>query len=176
MKKVIIIGAGGHCKVVIDTLEIINNVEKQYEIVGVLDDNESNKDVLGYPILGRLSSLKNYDEKIAFHIAIGNNNIREKIYKENCTREFLRVIHPSATISKYAIIESGSFLGARTVVNPETRIGRGSIINTGSIIEHETWIEEFSHISYGVLIGANCNIKEKSFIDMGEAVKRNTNM
>lgn len=123
-----------------------------------------------------LSSLKKYDEKIAFHIAIGNNNIREKVYKENCNREFLRVIHPSATISKYAIIESCSFLGVRTVVNTKTRIGLGSIINTRSIVEHETQIENFSHIFYGVLIGSTCKIKEKSFIDMGEIVKRNTNM
>lgn len=176
MKKVIIIGGGGHCKIVIDTLEEINKINNRYEILGVLDDNVNCKKVLDYPVLGNVSLLKNYEENICFHIAIGNNDVRKKIYEENKNREFLTIAHASSTISKYAIIESGSFLGAKTFVNTGARIGLGSIINTGSIVEHETQIENFSHISYGVLIGSNCKIKEKAFIDMGEIVKRNTNI
>lgn len=176
MKKIVIVGAGGHCKVVIDTIEEINKIENTYEILGILDDNKEIKNVLNYTILGEIESLKNFDKKVVYHIAIGNNEVREKVYKNNKSREFISIKHPSGVISKYAIIESGSFVGAGAIVSSEAHIGLGTIVNTGSIIEHETIIGEFSHLSYRVLIGANSKIKSKTFIDMGKIINRNTDM
>lgn len=176
MKKIVIVGAGGHCKVVIDTIEEINKIEKTYEILGVLDDNKEIRNVFNYPILSEIESLKNFDEDVVYHIAIGNNEVREKVYRNNKNREFISIKHPSSIVSKYAIIESGSFVGAGAIVSSEAHIGLGTIVNTGSIIEHETIIGEFSHLSYRVLIGANSKIKSKTFIDMGEIIKRNIDM
>ena len=176
MKKIVIVGAGGHCKVVIDTIEEINKIEKTYEILGVLDDNKEIKNVFNYPILSEIESLKNFDEDVVYHIAIGNNVIREKIYKNNKNREFITIKHPSCIISKYAIIESGTYVGAGTIINAEVYIGMGTLVNKGSIIEHETKVGEFSHLSYRTLVGSNCRIKNKAFIDMGKIIKRNTDM
>ena len=176
MKKIVIVGAGGHCKVVIDTIEEINKIEKTYEILGILDDNKEIKNVLNYPILGKIESLKNFDENEAYHIAIGHNELREKIYRNNENREFISIKHPSSIVSKYAIIESGSYIGAGTIINAEAYIGMGTLVNTGSIIEHDAHVGEFAHLSYKVLVGSNSKIKNKAFIDMGEIIKRNTDM
>jgi hypothetical protein len=143
MKKIVIVGAGGHCKVVIDTIEEINKIEKTYEILGILDDSKEIKKVLGYPILGDTESLKNFDEDVDYHIAIGNNEVREKIYINNKSREFISIKHPSSIVSKYAIIEIGSYIGAGVIINAETYIGMGTIVNTGSIIEHDAHVGEF---------------------------------
>jgi len=173
MKKIIIVGAGGHCKVVIDTIEEINKIEKTYEILGILDDNKEIKKVLNYPVLEEIKSLKHFDEDIAYHIAIGNNEVREKIYINNKNREFIRIKHPSSIVSKYAIIEIGSYMGAGVIINAGAYIGMGTLVNTGSIIEHDVHVGEFAHLSYKVIVGSNSKIKNKDFIDMGEIIKRN---
>ena len=176
MKKILIVGAGGHCKVVIDTIEEINKIERTYEIVGVLDDNKEIKNVLNYPILGEIESLKNFDENVVYHIAIGHNELREKVYKNNKNRVAITLKHPSSIVSKYAIIESGSYVGAGAIINAGAYIGMGTLVNTGSIIEHDAAVGEFAHLSYKVLVGSNSKIKNKTFIDMGEIIKRNIDM
>lgn len=123
MKKIVIVGAGGHCKVVIDTIEEINSIKKTYEILGILDDNKEIKKVLNYPVLGEIKSLKHFDEDVAYHIAIGNNQVREKIYINNKNREFISIKHPNSIVSKYAIIEYGSYIGVGVIVNAEAFIG-----------------------------------------------------
>lgn len=73
-KKLIIIGASGHGKVIADIA-----LKNEYEIVGFLDDNDSIKEILGFPLLGKVGDIKKYQETCEFVIAIGSNKIRKKL-------------------------------------------------------------------------------------------------
>lgn len=158
MDKLVIIGGGGHCKVVTEATQ-------NYKVVGFLDDKESKER------LGPISDWKKFKDTHVFHIAIGNNSVREKLGKEIKT---VSIIHSTAYVSPSAKIEEGSFIGINTVINSNVKIGKNCIINTGSIIEHDTKIDDYSHISYRVLIGSNVWIGKKVFLDMNKIVERGT--
>ena len=171
MKKVVIVGGGGHAKVVIDTIEEMILAGDKIEIEGFLDDNEENTDIYGYKRLGKIAEAQDYKEG-CFHLAIGNNGFRRKFYEENKGVKYLTVIHPKSIVSKRTKIGKGCFVGAGTVVNTDTRIGRLSIVNTKSIVEHDCRIEDYCHISYGCIVAAESVIESGCFIDMGDRVKR----
>lgn len=175
MRKIIIIGAGGHSKVVIDAIEELNGISCNYQIMGLLDDKEQGE-IIGYKVLGNFENIDKCDENVYFHIAIGNNEVRENIYNKYKNMNFITIIHPRAIVSKHAVIEKGCYIGASVVINVAVKIGEFTIINTGSIVEHECVIEGFSHISYGAIIGGGSILKRNSFIDMGIKIPRLTNV
>lgn len=92
MKEIIIIGAGGHAKVVIDSIEEINKRKNEFRILGLLDDNAGGE-ILGYKIIGSFADVEKFDDNIFFHIAICNNELRENIYNTNKDRKFLTIVY-----------------------------------------------------------------------------------
>lgn len=190
MKEIIIIGSGGHAKVIIDILERSNK-----KIYGILDDDLNKKDlkVLGYSILGTTKDIEKYKQNYSFIIGIGNNAIRKKIAIENKDLNYEQAIDPSAIISKNIKIGTGTVIMPGAIINVDSKIGNHCIINTGAIIEHDNIIEDYVHISpKGVLcggvkigeetwIGANSviiqgiKIKEKSIVGAGSVVVRHIN-
>ncbi len=174
MRKLVLIGGGGHCKSVLDTAARMNCFD---EIV-ITDPNiEQGKLILDHSIVGSDNCLEELFQKgfkYAF-ITIGSvnfNPLREKIADKIASLGFLfPVIHdPSAIISDSAIIGDGSFIGKNAIINAEAKIGKHCIINTSAIIEHECNVGDFSHISVGtvlcgeVTIGGNCVIGSNSTV------------
>lgn len=147
MKKLALIGQGGHAKVITD----IVNVNKEYQIVAVFDDIHQSlhhqNGVLYGPIAALSSLIKDGDFKII--IAIGNNDVRKKIVEQLNLAEdsYATVIHPTAIVSDSALVGFGTVIMPNAVVNANTTIGRHSIINTGAVIEHDNEISDFVHIS-----------------------------
>lgn len=165
-KKVIVIGAGGHARVL---GEIVQSAKDQ--LLGYLDDN-----LTGDNIIGTVEDIQKWYEKdsnIEFIIGIGNNSIRNKIYQENLAVNYYTAIHPSAIISPSAKIGEGSAIMANVVINAESKIGKNCIINTASVIEHNCNVEDGAHISYCVTIGAGSKIGKEAYLDMGAIVDRN---
>lgn len=145
-KKVVIIGAGGHGKVIADIVE-----KSKDEILGFLDDNiEVGENIVGqYKVIGRIdyiSSIQGSKEDIEFIIAIGDNKKREEISKKYNSK-FYTAVHPSAQMGLDVRIGNGTVIMANTVINSATKIGNHCIINTGSIIEHDNLIDDFVHVS-----------------------------
>lgn len=178
MKKIVIIGAGGHAKVVADIIlkrkELLN---ENIEVVGFLDDNfESlkNKEIFGCKVLGSinfLNSLKNKD--YLYIIAIGNNEIREKIFIEHKDASYYTAIHPTAVIANDVKIGQGTVVMANAVINSSSIVGKHCIINTGSIIEHDNKIEDFVHISPRVVLCGNIEIGKKTWVGAGSTIINN---
>lgn len=166
MEKVIIVGAGGHGRVVIDTA--LSNLN--LEVIGFLDDGDI-EDILGVLKLGEISDIEKFKE-FKFHIAIGNNNLRKKLSKKIGIENLITIIHPTAYICRDVEIGKGCFIGANTVVNSKNRLENSVIVNTGSIVEHDCILESYSHLSYGVLLGSGVTAKEEVYIEMGEVIKR----
>ncbi len=167
MKNIILLGAGGHCKVIIDLIEELN----QYNIIGIYDDyhNDSLYDI---KILGRINEVNKYinNKDIYFVIGIGSNLIRKKIYEEFIDLNWCSLIHPNAIVSKKSKIDIGTVICAGSVIQTEVIIGKHCIINTNCNIDHETIIQDFSDICPGVTICGQVNIGYNTFIGANSTI------
>jgi sugar O-acyltransferase (sialic acid O-acetyltransferase NeuD family) len=183
-KKLLLIGGGGHCKSVLDSLLPIN----QYSEIGIIDKKENiAKTILGIPIIGSDDDLLEL-YKEGYHYAfvtVGSVNVpklRVKLFKmiEEIGYEISNIVDLSANISNSIKIEKGVFVGKNVVINVGSSIGKGTIINTASIIEHDCVIGQFSHIAPGavlcgeVQVGSNTHIGAKSVIKQQVKIGSNT--
>jgi len=160
MKKIGILGSGGHAKVVIDIINEINN----YIIIGIFDDNKTGY-IYDIPIIGKINEILIYKDQIdCFIIAIGNDMIRKKIYENNIDLYWETLIHPKSIVSKKASIECGSIVCAGAIIQTEVKIGKHCIINTGSSIDHESIINDFTSICPKATICGQVKIGSCTFI------------
>ena len=167
MKKIVIIGASGHGKVIADIA-----VKNGYEEIFFLDDNESLTECAGFPVVGKTCKAMDMDgEKI---VAIGDAKIRENIHGK--LSNIVSLIHPDAVISRRVEIGNGSVVMAGAVINSDTVIGEGCIINTGSSVDHDCKIGSFSHISVGSHIAGTVQIGCRTWIGAGATVSNNINI
>jgi len=167
-RNVIIIGAGGHAKVIADIILKSND-----NLLGFLDDNKpKNEVILGYPILGKLEDIFSFADKTVFVIGIGNNFVRKSI-SEKYNVAWHTVIHPSANIGIDVKIGDGTVVMANAVINVSAKIGKHCIINTAAIIEHDNIIFNYVHISPNAVLGGTVNIGECSHIGIGASVRNN---
>ncbi|WP_410208619.1 hypothetical protein [Fusobacterium sp.] len=171
-ERLIIIGAGGHARVVIDT--VLSSMAEKYEILGFLDDGNI-EEIYGIKKIGNISDIIKFKETF-FHIALGNNSIREELVTKIGEEKFAMIIHKTAYVSSKASLGYGTYIGAMCVINANVEIGKGCIINTGTIIEHDSIIGDFVHLSYRVLVGSNCHISSMQQIEMGEILQRNVKL
>ncbi|HZH58312.1 MAG TPA: acetyltransferase [Metabacillus sp.] len=145
--NIVIIGNGGHSKVVRDI--ILSN--QNLHIVGYLDDKFEDliQDELFYGPISSYQFLIDKFEEIKFIIAIGHNQTRKQIVNKMNLEEtlYLSPVHPSAIISPSARIGKGTVVMANTVINADAVIGDHVIVNTGSIIEHDSKVNDFAHVS-----------------------------
>lgn len=166
--KIVLIGGGGHCKSVIDTLVRMGCYSK---IMVTDKDISSGEKILGCPVVGRdeiLPRLFECDYQKAF-ITVGSiksTEIRRRIYGEarSIGFSFPLIVDPSAIIAESAVISQGVFIGKNAVVNADVKLDDFSIINTGAIIEHECHIGQFTHISVGAVVCGNVEIESDVFI------------
>ncbi len=175
-KKILLIGAGGHCKSVLDIL--INS--KNYDEIGIIDNNvEVGYKVLNTPVIGSDDKLVEFFEN-GFNFAfiaigsIGNPSIRIRIYNELKSIGFIipNIIDPTAIVSDYITIEDGVFVGKGAIINTDARIGKGAIINTGALIEHECSIGDFTHISPSVVLCGNVSVGNNTHIGANTVVRQ----
>jgi FlaA1/EpsC-like NDP-sugar epimerase len=141
-KKLLLIGGGGHCKSVLDSILALN----EYSEIGIIEKNENNYggSILEIPIIGcedDLSKLYHDGYHYAFVTvgSIGEPSLRIKLYKmlEEIGFEIPNIIDLTAIVSSQVKMERGVFIGKNVVINVGTSIKDGSIINTGSTIEHD---------------------------------------
>ena len=174
-KKLAIVGAGGHAKVVADTAECCD-----WDIVEVFDDNWPSIQFVGHwPVVGDthalLERLQEFDGVI---VAIGNNDIRCMKMKEldNAGAMLITLIHPAATISRHATMGKGVVAFAGVVVNPGANVGDGSILNTGCSIDHDCILQECVHISPGARLAGTVHVGQLSWIGIGASVKQSVSI
>lgn len=170
-KNLIIIGAGGHGKVVAD----IANKMCLWSDIFFLDDNISIKSNLGFKVIGQICDAEKFKSDSDFFVAIGNNDLREEIQNklEEDHYKLVTLIHPSSVISADVIINIGTVIMASVVINASCRIGKGCIINTSSSIDHDSIINDFVHISPGTHLAGNVSIGENSWLGIGCVIINN---
>ena len=162
-KKVIIIGAGGHAKVVADTVRKSGDV-----VLGFLDDDEAKvrKDFFGAKVLGTISQYSDFVSDALFIIAVGSNAARQRI-SENMSCVWYTAVHPSASIGEGAVLSAGTFVAAGAVINADAKSGSHTIINTGVVVEHDCRVGDFVHISPNATVCGACSVGELSWLGAG---------
>lgn len=172
MKKLlVIIGASGHGKVVAD----IAFKMKKWENITFLDDDADKKTVLGFEVIGRTADAIKYREVADFIVAIGNNELREKIQEHLVSdgSSLVSLIHTNAVIGIDVEIGIGSVVMAGVVINSSSRVGKGCIINTSSSLDHDCLIQDYVHISPGARIAGNVRVGKATWIGIGCNVNNN---
>jgi UDP-perosamine 4-acetyltransferase len=169
---VVILGAGGHGKVVLDILR----AQRQHHVVGFLDADPalSGTRVGGVEVLGAvnlLTRLKQQRVRGAI-VAIGDNRTRRRYADEvlDCGLELISAVHPSAVVASGATLDAGAVVAAGAVVGVEARIGRDAIINTGALVDHECVIGPASHICPGVALAGRVEVGAEAFVGIGARV------
>ncbi|WP_041139742.1 acetyltransferase [Beduini massiliensis] len=169
MNELIVIGAGGHGKVVADIA--YNN---GYTNISFLDDYK--KEINGYKVIGKIKDIENFDSKgYDFIIAIGNNAVREKIQNQLKDKgcNLVTLIHESAFVSKYTEVGKGTVIMPNSVINAGSKIGEGCIINTGCTIDHDCTIQNYVHISPGAHVAGTVEIGKRTWVGIGSSIINN---
>jgi len=162
-----IIGCGGHGKVVIDALSLMNTTLH----VSLCDSDPelSGKEVGGLLVASTIEYLPDFGG--AVHIAIGSNKTREKIaLMKNNTTSLFTIIHPAAIIASSSQVDAGTFIAARAILGPDSIIGACCIINHGAIVDHDVTVGAFSHIAPNSTLGGNAKIGRGVLIGAGAVV------
>lgn len=176
MRKILIVGAGGHGRVIAEIIGLIDT----FELVGFVDDQWPTLEcVQGYSVLGNLSEigkLSRYSDLII--VGIGSNQYRRTVQLHCISSGFdiATIIHPRAIISSSATIGMGSVIMAGAVVGTKSNIGCGAIVNTGAVVDHDAIVGEFSHVGVnssmagGSTLGALAILKTGSALDCGASL------
>ncbi|WP_378173695.1 acetyltransferase [Aquimarina sp. SS2-1] len=179
MEKIVIIGASGHAKVVIETIES----NGKYQIYGLIDSFKPTGDkLLGYEILGTEDLIKDLVKRGISKgiVAIGDNWTRHSMHnriKEIAPEfEFITIIHPSAIISSSVTVGKGTVILASVKVNALAEIGDGCILNTNASFGHDGKLGNFSSIAPGVTVGGNVTVGFCSAISLGANVIQGINI
>ncbi|MBX3205820.1 MAG: acetyltransferase [Labilithrix sp.] len=160
---VVVLGAGGHGKVVADIL-----TEMGRRPVGFLDPKKpAGTTVLGLPVLGDDDWLLANQVEVA--LGMGDNAMRERLALRALERgtPLATAVHPRAVVARSATIADGVVIAALAVVNPDASVERGAIINTGAIVEHDCIIGEFAHLATNATTGGACRIGRLSLLGSG---------
>lgn len=165
-RKVVIIGAGGHGKVVADIVRASGDI-----VIGFLDDGkEAGTFLEHYRILGKTADYEQYRDA-EFVIAIGNGALREKIACAMKNVRFYTAIHPRAAVSSLCTrIGEGTVIMPNAVVNACATVGAHCIINTAAVVEHDAYVGNYSHVAVGAKLSGSVTVGEHSWIGVGAAV------
>lgn len=169
MRRLVIIGASGHGKVIADIA-----LKNRYREIVFLDDNENIHKCGDYPVVGRISEVKSIDADII--VAIGNASIRKRIQESLDESEIVTLIHPDAVVAEDVAIGVGTVIMAGSVINSGTKIGRGCIINTCSSVDHDCVVGDYVHISVGAHVAGTCQLGDKTWVGAGATVSNDVNI
>ena len=172
-KPVILLGAGGHARVLLDIL-----LEQNIEVLGIAEKDGADlpSDVYGVPVIGNDSDVQQYPpdkvELVNGIGSIGSTVLRQKVY-ERFKRQgyrFRQVIHPQAIVSRRAELCEGVQIMAGAVVNIGTRVGEDTIVNTNASVDHDCLIGAHVHIAPGVTLSGGVTVGDGSHIGTGASV------
>lgn len=173
--RVIGLGAGGHAKVVLETLAAMGG----FESIGLLDPRRElwGTQVLGVPVLGDDDELgRQYDQGVSnAFIGLGgaaDNGPRRRLF-DLVRSQGLRVvsaIHPSAVVSPSARLGTGATVLAVAIVNADAFVGENAIINSGAIVEHDCRLGDHVHVATGARLASGVEVGARAHVGAGATV------
>lgn len=164
MKSLLIVGAGGHGKVVKETADALGKFER----IEFLDD-------VNPKAIGKLEEMEKFQDQFdCIFPAVGNNELRRKIM-ENAKKmdyEVPILVHPTAYVSPSAKLGNGTIVEAMAVIHTKAVVEEGCIIAIGALVDHEALIEKYTYISCGTIVKANAKVGQLLTIPSGIIVTK----
>ncbi|HUU84935.1 MAG TPA: NeuD/PglB/VioB family sugar acetyltransferase [Phycisphaerae bacterium] len=174
--RCVIVGAGGHGRVVLDILAH----QEEHDVVGFIDSNPqlTGRRVDGRRVLGDMSTLGRVCDEMGVEgavVAIGDNGFRrdfaDQIDRLGLT--LINAVHPSANLARSVTLGSNVVIAAGALVCAHCQIGDSVVLNTGSIVDHESMIGTATHICPGARLAGRVTVESGAFVGIGATVIQN---
>jgi sugar O-acyltransferase (sialic acid O-acetyltransferase NeuD family) len=166
---VVIIGAGGHGRAVLDVA-----ISSGRKVLAFIDEAKAGQDMLNVPIITRLGEIP-LPADCAFFVAIGDNSLRqsivEKTRREMPGHDVAILVHSSSYVSPLASLAPGTIVMSNAFVGPNCTIGEGCILNTGSQIDHDGVMESYSSLGPKACLGGAVKVGVRASVGIGATVK-----
>ena len=170
MKRLLIIGAGGHGRSVAEAVL----ASGEHIVAGFLDDAFPElKWVWDVPVLGKVADLAQWrDEADYAFVAIGNNALRQRVVAGLRATGFLlaTVLHPRAIVSPTAVIGEGSTIMAGGIIGTEARLGDGVIVNCAAVVDHHCHVGDFGHLGVNSAMAGGSVLGAAAWMQAGSAL------
>ena len=180
MKNIVILGAGGNCIDILDTLNDLNKKNSaQYHCAGFLDDNADllGTTLHGVEILGPLNHASSFEDCL-FVNGIGSENnfwlkrvIIEKTGIED--RMFETIIHPSASVSDLADLGAGTVIFQNVTITSNVSIGKHVIVLPNSIVSHDSILGDYTCVAGGVCVSGGVTVGHSCYLGTNSSIRGN---
>ena len=171
--KLLLVGGGGHCRSVLDSILAL----QAYEEIGIIDP--AGDSCLGIPVIGSDGDLprlfrEGWTGAVITVGSVGDTGTRRRLYAalKEIGFDLPVIIDPTAAVGNDVVIGEGTFVGKRAVVNTGSWIGVCAIVNTGAVIEHDCMIGDFSHVSTGAILCGQVIAGKDVHIGAGSTVRQ----
>jgi UDP-perosamine 4-acetyltransferase len=163
---VVILGAGGHAAVVVDSLLEAG----EHELAACLGES-GEETILGVPVLPAETDPRTLGAEGVF-VAVGDNGRRKRLMEEAAGMGLTMVnaVHPRAVVSRFAVLGTGVAVMAGAVVNARSEIGDGCIVNTGASVDHDCRVGAYAHVAPGTRLCGRVELGEGVFLGVGASV------
>ncbi|MEY8848621.1 acetyltransferase [Psychroserpens sp. XS_ASV72] len=176
MKNIVIYGASGHGKMIVDIIQKNND----YNLIGFIDSYKPvNSTVYGHKVIGNLDAFSILIKKFnieAMAIGIGDNDLRLRIYKDikkiAPKIAFVPIVHPNAILAEDVVVPEGAVLMAGAIVNANAKIGKFCVINTKASLGHDSKMSDFSTLASGATVAGNVSIGYCSTICLSASISQ----
>jgi sugar O-acyltransferase (sialic acid O-acetyltransferase NeuD family) len=176
MKKVVVVGAGGHAAEIDDYIQFFNELRtissNKLKLIGFIDDNPKSYDRYKFnaPFLGNIKEHK-VQKNVNYIIAIANIKFRKPIieFLLNQGAEFLTFIHPSSFVSKSSSIGVGSVIAPNVNIGPNVQIGKYNMINARASIGHDSVIGDYNFITPNVCFSGSTRVGNENMFGINAA-------
>lgn len=159
----LLIGASGHAKVIVDIL-----LSQGVQVKGFYDEDEAKKELWNIPVLGKPKEFSSATEKCI--VSIGKNDTRKSVVQHLGAVEFGTAIHDRSSFGSHVQIGDGTVVMASTVINADTRIGNHVIINTAASVDHDCIIGDFAHIAPNSSLCGGVEVGEGTLVGAGATI------
>lgn len=175
MKRVAIVGAGGHARDVLDVFEADNARAPAWEILGFVVETawyEPGRMVNGYPHLGDLDWVGPHARDVEFIVAVGDTALRRRLAARVSAAggRFCSVVHPAAITTRRVTIAEGCAVSAGVVMTNNVRLGPHVHVNIGSTLAHDVQVDAYATISPGARLSGNVHVCEGAYVGTGATI------
>lgn len=170
MRRLLIVGAGGHGRSVAEAALAAGG----YEVVGFVDDaGPGLEQVWNVAVLGTTADVSRYrfDADLAI-VALGNNALREMVTHKLLSAgfELATVIHPRAVVSPRAVIGQGCSIMAGAIIGTEAQLGCGVIVNSGAVVDHHAQVHDYGHLGVNACMAGGSVLGRQAWMQAGAAL------
>jgi sugar O-acyltransferase (sialic acid O-acetyltransferase NeuD family) len=173
-EPLVIVGAGGHGREMLDIVEAINREHQRFDVRGFVADEAEVELVArrGVPWLGGIDELKGIDA--SYVIGIGSSEARRRIDAElrDAGKEPATLIHPLASLGSDLRLGAGVVAAAGARLTTNVTMGRHSQLNVNAVVSHDCDVGAYVTLSPGVLVNGDCRIGDGAFLGTGAVVVR----